>query len=259
MSRPRVNYDDVAPTYDDRYTRGSTLPELEAALRENLAGIGASRVLEVGCGTGHWIGTLAASLERAVGLDFSRGMLARAQGHTARVDWVQGAAESLPFANAAFDAAICVNALHHFRQPERFVGEAARLLIHGGLLAIVGMHPDDVREWVIYDYFPGTRLMDMARYPRWTTVKGWLREAGLVPGEVIPAQPIRREYRGREALDSPFIQKNGSSQLALLTDAAYAAGIARLEADIAAAEARGESITLRADLTLSLLVGAKPG
>jgi len=257
MSRPTVNYDEVASTYDDRYLRGSQLPELEGNLRAVLADIGASRVLDVGCGTGRWIGAFAGSLERAVGLDFSRGMLERAQEQS-QIGWVQGAAGYLPFAPASFDAVICVNALHHFRQPERFVDEAARLLAPGGALAVVGMHPDDVRTWVIYDYFPGTRLLDMARYPRWEVLRGWMQAAGLTPSVLIPAQPIDRTYHGREALKNPFIQKNGSSQLALLTDAAYAAGIARLTADIEAAEARGETLTFRAELTLNMLVGQKP-
>lgn len=257
MSRPTVNYDEVAPTYDDRYRRGSLLPELEAALRSALAAGGASRLLEVGCGTGRWVGAFAGSLERAVGLDRSRGMLEQAR-EMAGAAWVQGTAEQLPFAPASFDAVICVNALHHFRQPERFIGEAARLLAPGGALAVVGMHPDDVRAWVIYDYFAGTRLLDMARYPRWEALRGWMQAAGLTPGAVQPVQPIDRTYRGRAALDSPFLQRTGSSQLARLTDEAYAAGIARLTADIEAAEARGETLTFHADLTLSLLIGQKP-
>ena len=59
---------------------------------------------------------------------------------------------------------------------------------------------------------------------------------------------------GRAVLGDAFLQKNGTSQLTLLSDEAYAAGRARLERDLQAAEARGESLPFETDIWLTAVV-----
>jgi hypothetical protein len=66
------------------------------------------------------------------------------------------------------------------------------------------------------------------------------------------------EVEGRAALASPFLERRGTSQLALLDDAAYAAGIGRIEAAIAAAAARGERATCFVQLSLYATTAMKP-
>lgn len=74
--KKRVNYDDLADEYDHRYAgeqrsgTGEALLPLARAIRP-------ARVLEVGCGTGHWREELAGFVPGCIGLDFSLGMLAR--------------------------------------------------------------------------------------------------------------------------------------------------------------------------------------
>ncbi len=58
--------------------------------------------------------------------------------------------------------------------------------------------------------------------------------------------------------DDPFLQKNACSQLALLTDEAYAAGLRRLERAVQQAEAKGETIIFPAEISLAMLTGYKP-
>jgi hypothetical protein len=59
-------------------------------------------------------------------------------------------------------------------------------------------------------------------------------------------------------LDDPFLQKNATSQLALLTEAAYAASIQGIEAALQEAEARGNELIFATDLRLDMIVGYKP-
>src|SRR3970040_2137810 len=63
------------------------------------------RVLDVCCGTGD----LAVEAERrggrVVGLDFSERMLERARRKSGTIEWVQGDALALPFADGEFDGA----------------------------------------------------------------------------------------------------------------------------------------------------------
>jgi len=60
-------------------------------------------------------------------------------------------------------------------------------------------------------------------------------------------------------LQNPFLRKNASSQLALLSDEAYAAGLRWIESEIADAEARGGTITFEMEVTLALITGRRPG
>jgi ubiquinone/menaquinone biosynthesis C-methylase UbiE len=251
---PRVDYDRVAPTYDERYRAGGP-----AGIAESLSRVveGARRVLEVGCGTGHWLDELAPRVAFACGLDRSRGMLDRAGGgHRGRL--VQGDACALPFRAAAVDALFCVNALHHFPQPAQFVAEAARVLAPGGALAVIGMDPTAGRDrWYLYDHFPGTRQTDERRYPAATSIAAWMERAGLRVAHSGVAARIHADLAGRDVYGDPILSKNGTSQLTLLSDADFAAGMARIEAAVVAGEASGSPARFEVDLWLALVIAGK--
>ena len=136
----RVDYDRIAPGYDRRYAgegmRG-TAQLLQALARASHRG----RLLEVGCGTGHFLGNLSVSSPHLFGLDRSAGMLRRACREENRLSLVRGDAGSLPYADASMDLVYCVNALHHFDEPQAFIREAYRVLSRDGVLAIAGSDP----------------------------------------------------------------------------------------------------------------------
>jgi SAM-dependent methyltransferase len=71
----RVDYDDVAPSYASRYRRNDYSGVAHTLLR--FLGDAAARLamLEVGCGTGHWIEMLRTRGARILGIDRSDGML----------------------------------------------------------------------------------------------------------------------------------------------------------------------------------------
>jgi ubiquinone/menaquinone biosynthesis C-methylase UbiE len=52
-----INYDVIAPKYDARYAQ-NPLAGVSRELRALVAQSQARDVLEVGCGTGHWVGEL---------------------------------------------------------------------------------------------------------------------------------------------------------------------------------------------------------
>ena len=250
----RVDYDQVAPTYDERYRHGGP-PGIAASLQRIVTG--ARRVLEVGCGTGHWLAEIAPRVGFVCGLDRSRGMLERAGASAAPV--VQGDACALPVAASAFDAVICVNALHHFTAPCDFVREARRVLRPGGTLVVIGMDPSaGLDRWYLYDYFPGTRETDLRRYPSAAAISTWMEEAGFEPPQRRIAARIEGEVEMRQVYDDPILSKNGTSQLTLLSDADFAAGMARIGAAIAAAETRQEGVRFATDISLALLTATTP-
>jgi SAM-dependent methyltransferase len=256
----RVDYDKVAPTYDKRFACYAASPWGVAAALIDLAGeLQAGRILETGCGTGHWLRVLNPLGCTVYGLDLSMGMLrlARSAGIP---NLVRGIAESLPFPSAAFDLVFCVNALHHFAEAPRFIRQSRRLLRPGGALAIAGMDPRSRHDrWYLYDYFPGTQELDLRRYPSSGEIVNWMIDAGF---DLLRWQVVERLHEtrtGREILDDPMLQKNATSQLTLLSDQEYAAGIARIQAAIAQAEAHGGEAVFPVDVSLQMVVGFVQG
>jgi SAM-dependent methyltransferase len=254
-----VDYDRIAPSYNRRFVHET--PGGEAKALAALVGkLQAARILEVGCGTGHWLASLSDLTGQAIGLDLSAGMLAQAQQRPGRLQLVRGRAGQLPFPAASFDLVYCVNAIHHFQQQRAFVSGARRQLRPGGALAIVGMDPRAHRyRWYVYDYFSGTYDLDLDRFPSWETIVDWLAAAGFERIEWQAVNQIVDRKVGRDVLADPFLEKDATSQLALLSDKAYAAGLRRIEDAITAAEAAGETPIFPTDLLIAMVVGWTAG
>lgn len=257
MSDSRVNYDEISGTYDHRY-EANPMPTVAAEIRALADGHDARRVLEVGCGTGRWLAELATPGRLLAGLDASRGMLRGAQGRGVAMRLVHGVAEALPFPAASFDLLYVVNALHHFPDKRRFIREAARVLPPGGLVAVIGMRPANRADWYVYEYFEGVYETDLARYPAPGELRGWLSAVGFERAADRIVYDIQEHFTGREVFEHPFIQKDSTSQLVLLSDAEYEAGLRHIEQAIRQAEAAGEPITFTSSLQLVMVTAQLP-
>ncbi len=255
--KDRVNYDAVASTYNERFTGGQR-PGTEVALVELVERLQPRRLLEVGCGTGHWLRTLARLGPACYGLDPSAGMLKQAQKGSGpgEIHRVRGRGEQIPFPAGSFDLVYCVNAIHHMEGQRDFVMEARRLLRPGGTFAVLGMAPHGRRDsWYIYHYFPQTYACDQRRFPTWERVEGWMQEAGLTYVQRRLVEEIDDPQEGREVFDAPFLKKNACSQLALLSDEEYAAGLERIEVAVDVAEETGETLTFRSHILIEMITG----
>jgi ubiquinone/menaquinone biosynthesis C-methylase UbiE len=98
-------------------------------------------VLEVAIGTGRNLPFYLSGI-RLVGLDLSVGMLAlahhRARELAMRVDLLQGDAQAMPFANAAFDTVVCTLGLSSVSDDRAAVAEMHRVLRPGGRVVLLG-------------------------------------------------------------------------------------------------------------------------
>ena len=272
----RVDYDDLAPTYNQRFAEGDDRSGTTKALQDLVRDIARETthesrepcVLEVGCGTGKWLADVRAATPRAVtphayGLDLSMGMLQQARRQQtccqhAPLHLARGQAEHLPFPAASFELVYCVNAIHHFDRPRAFVSEACRLLRPGGRLAVVGMDPHGRREsWYVYRYFDGVYETDLRRFPAWAEIADWMSAEGLAV-ECRVVDHIWAPKTGRAVLDDPFIRQEACSQLALLSREAYRAGLRRIEAALDRAEAVGETLVFPVDTPLAMISGRLP-
>jgi ubiquinone/menaquinone biosynthesis C-methylase UbiE len=109
-----------------------------AALRPGL------RVLDVACGTG-LVARLAAQAVgvdgRVAALDSNPGMLAVASElptvEGAAIEWTEGNAQALPFAEASFDVVCCQLGLQFFPDREGALREMKRVLVPGGGVVVM--------------------------------------------------------------------------------------------------------------------------
>jgi ubiquinone/menaquinone biosynthesis C-methylase UbiE len=101
------------------------------------------RVLDVACGTGivaRRAASRVGSGGTVVGLDLNEGMLGVARKVSSDVrpaiEWQQGDATDMPFADGAFDVVFCQQALQFFPDRPAALGEMHRVLAPDGRLAL---------------------------------------------------------------------------------------------------------------------------
>jgi SAM-dependent methyltransferase len=255
---PRLNYDQIAPQYNQRYD-SSPPPERIKALSELVQQVKAQRILEVGCGTGFWLDLLASKVKVACGLDYSLGMLEQAKGRSAPLRLSRGDAVHLPYGDNSFDLVYCVDAIHHFGNQPTFIAEAFRVLHPDGALAVLGSDPhsgDD--SWYVYEYFQGVQETDLQRFPSGDAILAWMQKEGFHNMTFKVVEHISDIYLGKDVLDNPFLVKHSCSQLALLNDDGYQAGIRNIREAIANAEMRSEEIVFESVLAIKMITGVKP-
>jgi SAM-dependent methyltransferase len=248
-----TNYDAIAAAYDRRYVN-EDYSGIERALLE-FVGNASQHVLEVGCGTGHWLQLLNSRNLIATGIDLSWGMLSSARAKLATVRLIQGLAEDLPFNNANFDRVFCINAHHHFGNKPNFFAEARRVLRPGGLLMTTALDPHTgTDQWWVYDYFDGTLAIDKERYPSCEQIREWMSSAGFTDTYSCEVQHEAGQVAADAALQNGMITPAYTSQLAVLSREELSEGLTR----IAAGLAKDNSLQLRADLRVYATYGCSP-
>jgi demethylmenaquinone methyltransferase/2-methoxy-6-polyprenyl-1,4-benzoquinol methylase len=104
----------------------------------DLAGVGpGSRALDVATGTGDLAVELASRGASVTGLDFSEAMLDLARAKAPGIEFVQGNALELPFADGEFDAVTVGFGARNFADLERGLGELGRVTRPGGRVVIL--------------------------------------------------------------------------------------------------------------------------
>jgi SAM-dependent methyltransferase len=103
-------------------------------------------VLDVGCGTGVVAITAARLGAKATGLDLTPALLERARDNAqlagVRIDWHEGDAEALPFADGAFDVVLSQFGHIFAPRPEVAVAEMLRVLKPRGTIAFATWPPE---------------------------------------------------------------------------------------------------------------------
>ena len=252
-----ADYDQIARTFDRRYERNQ-YAGVAQALREFIGyRPGRVQILEVGCGTGHWLEALRASGRHLTGLDYSAGMLARAQRRVQGTTLIRGDANRLPLPDHSFDRVFCINAIHHFPDKPSFLADARRILRPGGKVWSVGLDPHrGLDHWRVYDYFPESLAIDRQRFPSSDVLRQWMAAAGFKDCITKEVEHWVIRVPAREALAQGRLDKAATSQLSVLTDAEYEQGMRRIREDSERAQKEGHTLVLTVDLRLFGTSGA---
>jgi SAM-dependent methyltransferase len=177
-----------------RWDRIRSLHVDEEEVEHTLAGLlpaeGIHDLLDIGTGTGRMLELFAPRVERAVGIDSSREMLAVARVNLQRAGLPNASVRhgdmyQLPLPGASFDAVLIHQVLHYAERPAAAIAEAARVLRPGGRLVIVDFAPHEL-EFLRTEH--AHRRLGFGD----AEIAAWCGEAGLEPGRIrhLPGAPL---------------------------------------------------------------------
>jgi ubiquinone/menaquinone biosynthesis C-methylase UbiE len=162
-------------------------------------------ILEAGCGTGLLLAEAARIGRSAVGLDLSRGMLAKAQARGLRV--VQASLTQVPMPDASVDLVFSMKVLAHVPPIREAIAELARVTRPGGHLLLEFYNPRSLRYLakLVGGAAPiaeGTTDRDVyTRYDTLETARGY-----LPPGvELVGMRGVRVVTPTSQVFRVPFL------------------------------------------------------
>lgn len=116
-------------------------PRKHTAVMRDILPLKGQRVLDVGCGDGGLVRFMTREGAQVTGLECSEGQLARARAAAPAggEDYLSGVGQDLPFEDAALDAVVFFNSLHHIPVEAQCaaLNEALRALKTGGEVYIL--------------------------------------------------------------------------------------------------------------------------
>ena len=159
--------------------------------------LSSTSVLDVGCGGGHLLVSLAdANPEWSVtGVDLNLGQVnrARARGRRLgkRVTVEVGSATALPFEDATFDAVVSITSIKHWSDQLAGVKEVIRVLRPGGRFFIAEVHrgakSDEVTRFVSDLGIPSLLHVPMSNlFRKFVLARGWVLEDGEQLASAVP-------------------------------------------------------------------------
>jgi SAM-dependent methyltransferase len=177
-----IDYDRHAPEYP-RHRQAD--PRIAARVH---AALGDARtVLNVGAGCGSY----EPEDRYVLAVEPSTGMRAQRPPHLAPT--IIASAEALPLDEDAFDAAMAISTLHHWRDPAAGLRELRR--VARGPVVVLTVDTDVLAGyWMMSDYLPEALADDRERFPTIDAVADILGGARVEPGRLrgrFPRGPLR--------------------------------------------------------------------
>lgn len=164
--------------------------------------VSGQRILDAGCGAGHYADALVERGATVLGLEGSAELVAHARNRLGERAAVQQHDLNNPLdmiADATFDGVLCALVLHHLQPRAQFLREACRVIRPGGWLAISTTHPTSdwrhfedsyfSQEWVDLMMRDGKHSIRFQRMSLENIVSDVLA-AGFVLEQLVEPRPV---------------------------------------------------------------------
>lgn len=133
----------IPAAYDAWYqsARGSWIGQQEFSILLKLFTPKAGQsLLDVGCGTGYFSQRFQQSGLQVTGLDPDVAMIEFAASKESQVEYIEGGALALPFADNSFDYCSAITSLCFIADPEKAISEMLRVSRYGVILGLLNRH-----------------------------------------------------------------------------------------------------------------------
>jgi ubiquinone/menaquinone biosynthesis C-methylase UbiE len=143
-----------------------------------------SLVLDLGCGTGLYTLIITTHTKATLcGLDPSVGMLEQANKKARHVHWFNSVGEYLPLRSGIFDCIFSSQVWHHIIDRQATANECGRILRNGGTLVIRTISHEQLREKVVFKFFPEILKNQISVYPSKKDFSIYFKNAGFTSTE----------------------------------------------------------------------------
>ena len=176
---------------------------LSSLKRYGFADLSSKKVLEVGCGTGHWLREFTkwgARPENVCGVDLLRDRLSKARISCSPAVRLQcGSAAELPFSDASFDLVLQSTVFTSILDPDlkrRAAAEMMRVVTQDGIILWYDYHVNNpwngdvrgVKRFEIRKLFPGCRI-ELQRMTLLPPLARWLAPYSLLACYILEKLP----------------------------------------------------------------------
>ncbi len=220
-----LDYDEASKTYD-RYR------SFNDSLVKSIIDFGeihnATRVLDLGCGTGNATSKLKGLIKAdIIGLDRSIPMLKIAKGKSVEVLAADADKHRLPFRDRSFDIVISTYVIHQIENPGHLFSELHRILTKGKLVILTSSHQQiEHQHPIIKEFFPSFIDLDKGRFLDTHEIDKLLESSGFINME-------HKDILGEEIpIDHGYLQKvkgKSVSTYHLLPPGEFERGVEKLE------------------------------
>ena len=240
----RLDYEAAAASYDGaRALPPDALAGWRAAVEPYLPPADGRPILDLGAGTGVFAAAFADWYAAPViAVESAAAMRREATAHP-NVAWLAGAAERMPLKDGSCGAAWLSTVIHHFDDLGAAAAEIARVLAPGAPALIRSAFPGRTGGVTLFRFFPAAGRA-VESFPSVPETVAAFAAAGFEMEKLCPVEqrsaPSLAAFRAR-------LSQRADTTLAALDDADFAAGLAALDAAVAA-EAVSAPVVDRLDL-----------
>nr|WP_230416440.1 class I SAM-dependent methyltransferase [Micromonospora tarapacensis] len=196
------------------------------AVQQHLRPRAGATLLDLGAGTGAWAGAFAQWYGiRVLAVEPAPAMRERC----AHRPLLAGDAATLPLASSSVDGAWLSTMVHHVADLDAMAHELRRVLRPGAPVLVRSPFPGRHRRIALFHWFPEA-VRVLRTYPGLARVRAAFAGAGF---PVSTVEPVAQTTAASMAEYADRMDRRAHTPLQLITDAEYAAGMARLRAAVA--------------------------